>query len=369
MEKVNIGIIGCGAISGIYLENCVRVFDILNVAAVADVVPEAAQRRAAEFGVPKACSVEDLLADDAIDIVVNLTAPQAHAEVNLQILNAGKHVYTEKPFALSREDADRVLSLAREKGLRVGSAPDTFLGGGLQTCRKLIDDGWIGEPYAAHGSIVMGHAWDGMHPNMRAVLRPGWDPLFDMAPYYFTAMIHLLGPITEATGFATRMRERCTVTNPRAPGYGETYPVEAYMNTAASLRFASGAIATMQAAKESFGYSPRLEIYGTEGTLYAPDPNNFDGAIRILFRSGETKEIPYTHGFADNRRGIGVADLAHAIRSGRPHRASGELARHVLDVTIGILESAETGRRATMGTFPMKPFPLPLGLKYNVLDD
>ncbi|MDQ8738803.1 Gfo/Idh/MocA family oxidoreductase [Paenibacillus sp. LHD-38] len=369
MKRVKVGIIGCGMISGIYLENCVNQFDILDVAAVADLVPELAMKRAAEFGVPKACTVEELLADPEIEIVINLTAPHVHTEVNLQILNSGKHAYTEKPFALSQEDADRVLSLALEKGLRVGSAPDTFLGGGLQTCRKIIDDGWIGIPYAASGSIMMGHAWDGMHPNMGALLRPGWDPLFDIAPYYFTAMVNLLGPVRQVSGFTSNVREQLTITNPRAPRFGETFPVEAFMNTAAVLQFESGVIATMQAAKESFGYAPRLEIYGTEGTLYVPDPNNFDGEIRILQRNGIMKEIPYSHGFSANSRGIGIADMAHAIRSGRPHRASGEMARHVLDVTLGLLDSSSSGRHTTVEAPFKRPAPLPLGLQYNLLDE
>ena len=169
MQRTKIGIIGCGAISAIYLKNCTKTFRILEVAAVADLVPDMARKRAEEYGIPKACTVEELLDDSEIEIVVNLTAPHAHTEVNLQILNAGKHVYAEKPFALNRDNADRVLALAQEKGLRVGSAPDTFLGAGLQTCRKIIDDGWIGTPYAASGVITMGNAYDAMHPEFPSI--------------------------------------------------------------------------------------------------------------------------------------------------------------------------------------------------------
>ncbi|MBB3114493.1 putative dehydrogenase [Paenibacillus phyllosphaerae] len=369
MQPVKIGIMGCGMISGIYLHNCTAVFDNLEVKAVADLVPELAAKRAAEFNVPYVYTAEEMLSDPEIEIIVNLTAPHVHAAVNKQILEAGKHVYTEKPFALTREDADDVLALAEAKGLRVGSAPDTFLGGSLQTCRKLIDDGWIGTPYAASGSIIMGHAWDGSHPNIAALMKLGWDPLFDMAPYYFTAMVNLLGPVRRVAGYTGSVRSELAITNPRAPRYGDTIPVEAPMNTAAVLQFESGVIATMQAAKESFGYAPQLVIYGTEGTLFVPDPNNFDGEIRILQRSGELATIPYTHGFTANSRGIGVADLAQAIRSGRPHRASGQLARHVIDITIGIMESSNAGVHVDVSAAVDRPAALPLGLQYNLLDN
>ncbi|REE69540.1 putative dehydrogenase [Paenibacillus taihuensis] len=368
MQKTKIGIIGCGAISSIYLENCTKTFAILEVAAVADLNLEMARKRAEEYGIPKACSASELLADPEIEIVINLTSPHVHTEVNLQILNAGKHVYSEKPFAFTREDADKVLNLAKERGLRVGIAPDTFLGGGLQTARKLIDDGWIGKPYMASGLILMGNAWDGMHPNFHHYLQTGWDPIFDMAPYYLTAFVHLLGPVRRVSGSAGSVHSEYTVGNPQSPRYGETVPVGAPMHVSATLDFENGAMASLQVAKESFGYTPRLEIYGTEGILHVNDPNMFDGAITLQQRNGTVKEFPYSHGFSQNSRGIGVADMAYAIRSGRAHRASGELSRHVLDVTIGILESSKTDKHVYMTAGCERPAPLPLGLIYNQLD-
>jgi predicted dehydrogenase len=368
MKKVKIGLIGCGQISGIYLKNCTQTFDILEVAACADLVPELARKQADEFGVPRACSVEELLADPEIEIVINLTAPKVHALINMKALEAGKHVYTEKPFALNREEADQVLALADAKGLRVGCAPDTFLGGGLQTCRKLIDDGWIGTPYAANGTIFMGGGSGGLHPNFQNFLRLGGDPLFDMGPYYLTAMVFLLGPIGSVSGFTAQLKQQITIDNPASPRYGETVPVEAPTNIAASLQFANGVIAGLQAAKEGFKYTPRMEIYGTEGILYVPDPNFFSGPLMIKQQNGEVKEFPYSHGSTENSRGIGVADMAYAIRSGRAHRASGTLARHVLDVMIGIYESAETARHVAIKASCDRPAPLPLGLKYNLLD-
>ena len=368
MQKVKVGVIGCGMISGIYLQNCTQTFENVEVAAVADLVPELAQKQAADYGVARACSVEELLADPEIEIVLDLTIPWAHPDVNRQILQAGKHVYTEKPFALSAEDADSVLNLAQAKGLRVASAPDTFLGGGLQTCRKLIDDGAIGIPYAASGLVLMRGPYDTSRRNFQSYLQRGWDPLFDMAPYYLTAFVNLLGAVRKVTGFATNVRPSITVDNPESPLHGSTVPVNAPLNTAATLEFASGAIATLQAAKESFGYTPRLEIYGTEGILYANDPNMFGGTIQIKRADGTLSDVEYSHGYSENSRGIGVADLAYAIRSGRAHRASGALARHVLDITLGIFESAQTERHVALSTTCERPAPLPVGLEHGKLD-
>ncbi len=368
MRKVKVGMIGCGMISGIYLKNCTQTFDMLDVVACADLMPELAQKRAEEFHIPRACTVDQLLADPDVEIVLNLTSPQVHAALNLQVLRAGKHVYTEKPFALTHQDADAVLELARANGLRVGCAPDTFLGAGLQTCRKLIDDGAIGTPYAANGLILMGNMYDGMHPRFDSYFQLGWDPLFDMAPYYLTALVVLLGPVRRVTGSTGQVRREVTVTNPQSPRYGETVPVAAPMNGAATLDFANGVIAGLQAAKESFGYTPRLEIYGTEGILYAPDPNMFGGPIRIQHADGTITDVPYSHGFSENSRGIGVADLANAILSGRPQRASGDLARHVLDITLGIFESSRTERHVSITTDIERPAALPPGLHNNQLD-
>ncbi|WP_207802211.1 Gfo/Idh/MocA family protein [Paenibacillus xerothermodurans] len=369
MQKVKIGVIGCGQISGKYLKNCTQTFDnILEVVACADLMPELARQRAEEYGIPKVCSVEELLADPDIEMVLNLTAPAAHAAINMQALHAGKHVYTEKPFALNREDADRVIALAEEKGLLVGCAPDTFLGGGLQTCRKLIDEGWIGTPYAASGLILMGHPSSGLHPNFQNFLRLGGDPLLDMGPYYMTALVSMLGPVRRVAGSAATLHHEVTIMNPKSPRFGDSVPVEAPMNVTALLEFESGVLGSLQAAKESFGYTPRLEIYGTEGILYAPDPNFFGGKIAVKQHSGEVKEFPCSHGFTDESRGIGLADMAGALRAGRTHRANGMLARHVLDIMLGVIDSANTGRHIAMQTSCERPTPLPLGLKYNRLE-
>jgi predicted dehydrogenase len=378
MNRVKVGVIGCGVISGIYLKNCTQVFDhILELVAVADLVPELVQKRAEEFNVPLVCTVEQLLANPEIELVINLTAPAAHAPINLQVLQAGKHVYVEKPFALNREDADEVLALAESKGLLVGSAPDTFLGAGIQTCIKLIEDGWIGKPYAANAVIIMGNAWDGTHPNFQNFLKLGGDPLMDMGPYYLTALIAMLGPVRRVTGSAQRLQQEVTVQNPKSSRFGDTVPIEAPTNVTATLDFHSGAVASLQAAKESFGYKPRLEIFGTEGNLIVPDPNTFgdpipipgfEGDVKIQFPNFETKTFPFSHGFKEDSRGIGVADMAYAIRSNRANRANGRLARHVLDVSLGIIEASDSDRHVYIQSTVERPAPLPLGLKYNMLD-
>ncbi len=361
MQRVKVGVIGCGRISGIYLQNCTRTFDSLEVLACADLVPELAEQRAREFDIPMACSVEELLGNPEIEIVLDLTVPHAHAALNLEALRAGKHVYTEKPFALSRADADAVLDLARSRNLRVGSAPDTFLGGGLQTCRRLIDDGAIGTPYGASGLILMGNVYEGLRPRFESYLQFGWDPLFDMAPYYLTAMVFLLGPVRTVSGFTEWVHREITITNPESPRYGDTVAVPAPMHGAAVLHFESGALATLQAAKESYGYTPRFEVYGTDGILFAPDPNTFGGPIRIHERNGTVREVPCQYGFTEDSRGLGVADMAAAIRAGGPHRCSGDLASHVLDITLGIFESSKRGHHVEIAAPGGQPTALPAG--------
>ncbi|WP_100405225.1 Gfo/Idh/MocA family protein [Bacillus solitudinis] len=369
MRKVKLGVIGCGHISGIYLKNCSENFDILQVHACADLFLELAQKRAKEFNIPNVYTVEELLSDPEIEIVLNLTDPKVHAEINLKILESGKHVYSEKPLALNKRDAELIIETAREKNLRVGCAPDTFFGAGLQTCRKIIEDGWIGKPYAANAQIIMGHAFDAMHPKFPSLLKYGWDPLFDMGPYYLTALVHLLGPAKKVAGSVGSVQEEFKVSNPKSAFFDEVYPIEAPLHISAIVDFENDVSATLQFSKESFGYTPKLEIYGTEGILSVPDPNFFGGDIILKQSNGEIKEFPYSHSFTEDARGIGIADMAYAINSGRNHRANGELARHVLDISFGILESSENGRFLMIEAQCEQPEKMPLGLKYNHLDN
>jgi predicted dehydrogenase len=358
--KTKIGIIGCGNISGIYLKNCQRLFDHLEVVACADAEMSRAEAKAREFGVA-AVTMDDLLTDPAIQIVVNLTPPSAHAVVSLAAIQAGKHVYSEKPLATTRVDGQRLLEAAQARGVRVGCAPDTFLGGGLQTCRKLIDDGAIGEPVAAV-AFMLSHGPESWHPNPDFFYQPGVGPMFDMGPYYLTALVHLLGPARRVTG-STRISfpERLITSQPLA---GSTIAVNTPTHVAGVIDFLGGPLATIITSFDVwFNSLPRIEIYGAAGSLSVPDPNAFGGPVR-LWKPGakEWVAVPLTHGFTTNSRGLGVADLAEAIQQGRPHRASAELAYHVLDLMQGFEEASRTGQHQWITSQCSRPAPLPAAL-------
>jgi predicted dehydrogenase len=367
MRKVNVGIIGCGNISAIYFKAGKR-FDILEITACADLDLERAKARAEEFGVPKACTVEGLLGDPDIDIVINLTIPNAHAEVCLAALEAGKHVYVEKPLAVTREDGQKILNTAKERGLLVGAAPDTFLGGGIQTCRKLIDDGWIGQPVAAT-AFMMSQGHEHWHPDPAFYYKTGGGPMFDMGPYYLTALVNLLGPVRRVTGSTRITFPERTVTS--QPKYGEKITVETPTHIAGVLDFESGAIATLVTSFDvKSAKLPNIEIYGSEGSMIVPDPNTFGGPVYIR-RHGETEwtEMPLTHDYTDNSRGVGVADMAYALVSGRPHRANGELGYHVLELMHGFHDASNEGKHYEVKSTCEQPKPLPLGLMKNTLDN
>lgn len=364
---VKAGIVGCGTISKIYL-TVGKTFEVLDIVACADIVTERAHARATEFNVPKAYSVEDLLRDPEIEIVINLTIPRAHAEVSLAAIDAGKSVYNEKPLAISLQDGRRILDRARSKGVRVGCAPDTVLGGGIQTCRKLIDDGWIGEPTAAV-AFFTSHGPEGWHPDPDFYFQPGAGPMFDMGPYYLTTLVTLLGPISRVTGATKTTFPERTITS--EPKYGQTIVVNTPTHLAGVLEFESGVIANVMTSFDVWGANlPRIEIYGTQGSLSVPDPNTFGGPVRVR-RAGQTEwsEVPLTHGYAQNSRSLGVADLAAALRSGRPHRATGEIAYHVLDVMHALHDAAREHRHVELESRCARPLPLPLGLRERTLDE
>jgi len=364
--RSKIGIVGCGNISGIYLQ-AGDTFEILEIVACADLVVERAKEQAAKYGVPKACTTEELLADPEIEIVVNLTNPDAHAEIGMRAVEAGKSVHNEKPLTLTREQGRRLLDAASARGLRVGGAPDTFLGGGLQTCRKLIDDGEIGDPIGAT-AFMLCHGHESWHPNPDYYYQPGAGPMFDMGPYYLTALATLMGPVRRVTGSARITFPERIITS--QPLDGTKIEVNTPTHVASVLEFASGAIGTIVTSFDVWAHElPCIEIYGTQGSLSVPDPNTFGGPVRIR-RAGaaEWSDVPLTHGYTENSRGIGVADMAYALHSGRPHRASGELAYHVLDIMHASLESAHEGRRIELASTCSRPDPLPLGLAKGVLD-
>ncbi len=363
---VTVGVIGCGNISSTYFKAC-REFPILDLVACADQVPERAAARAAEFGIPRACTVRDLLADPEIEIVVNLTIPRAHAEVALAAIAAGKAVYNEKPLALDGEQGRRILEAAQARGVRVACAPDTFLGGGLQTCRKLLDEGAIGEPIGA-AAFMLNHGHEGWHPDPDFYYQPGGGPMFDMGPYYLTALVSLLGPAARVTGSASiSFPERVISSEPRR---GERITVRVATHVAGIIDFASGAMGTITTSFDVWAAElPRIEIYGSEGTLSLPDPNGFGGPVRLWRRETRAwQEAPLTHGYTGNNRGLGVADMAQALRSGRPHRASGELAYHVLDIMEALHDASREGRHVVLTSTCSRPAALPVGLREGEID-
>jgi predicted dehydrogenase len=357
--KTKLGIIGCGNISGIYCQAGTKLRNI-EVVACADLDPARAKAKAEEYKL-KAMTVEELLKDPEISIVLNLTVPAAHAAVAKQVLEAGKSVYNEKPLAVTREDGAALLKLAAEKKLRVGCAPDTFLGGGLQTCRKLIDDGWIGTPVAA-AAFMKGHGPDAWHPNPEFFYQAGGGPMFDMGPYYLTALTSILGPVTRVCGSARASFAHRTLTNETR--FGDKIPVETPTHIAGVLDFASGVVGTITTSFDVWTHRlPFLEIYGSDGTLSLPDPNTFGGPV--LLRRAAVKEwsdAPLTHGYVENSRGLGVADMAAAIASGRPHRASGEMAYHVLDIMHAIHDASRESKYVNLESTMTRPDPLPMGL-------
>jgi len=364
--KVKIGVIGCGTISKTYLQ-VMKTLEILDVVACADILPERATDRAAEFGVPKSCGVEELLDDPEIEIVLNLTIPKAHGEVGLAALAAGKSVYNEKPLAVDRGDARRMLDLAASRGLLVGGAPDTFLGGGLQTCRKLLDDGVIGDPVAAV-AFMANHGHESWHPDPDFYYQPGAGPLFDMGPYYITALVSLIGPVRRATGSARISFPERTITS--QPKSGTRIQVNVPTHVAGVLDFATGVVGTIITSFDVWAANlPRVEIYGSEGSLSVPDPNTFGGPVRVYRpATKEWTDVPLTHGYTKNSRGLGVADMASALRSGRPHRANGALTYHVLDVMHAIYDASRAGQHADVTSRCDRPAPLPVGLTEGTLD-
>ncbi|MBW3622254.1 MAG: Gfo/Idh/MocA family oxidoreductase, partial [Armatimonadetes bacterium] len=353
-----VGVIGCGNISPAYLRGHRHFSDFLEITTVADLDRARAEARAEEFAIPRATDVSTLLADPEIEIVINLTIPRVHGEVGIQVLEAGKSVYNEKPLALTRDEGRRMLEIAEREGLRVGCAPDTFMGAGIHTCRKLIDDGAIGEPVAAT-AFMMGRGHESWHPDPEFYYKPGGGPMFDMGPYYLTALVFLLGPVKRVTG-ATRISfpER-TITSKAK--HGQTIRVDVPTHVTGLIDFHQGAVGTIIQSFDVYAAPfPPITVFGSEGTLSVPDPNGFGGTVR-LWQKGEWQEVPHAYPYTDPGRSIGVADMAVAIRQGRKHRANGRLAYHVLDLMHAFHDSSNEGRHIELESTVERPDPLPPG--------
>ncbi|MCW2879030.1 MAG: oxidoreductase [Sphaerisporangium sp.] len=351
---VGVAIVGAGAISDAYLRN-LTTFPDVRVLGVADLDVERARTKAAEYGLPVAGDVATILAVPEVEIVINLTIPAAHAAVASAALRAGKHVYGEKPLTLDPGEGEKLLAEAAAHGLLVGNAPDTFLGAGLQSAKRALASGMIGTPIAAT-AVMQSPGPESWHPNPEFLYQRGAGPLFDMSPYYLTALVAMLGPLSKVVATARQARPHRVIGS--GPKGGTTFAVEVPTHVMALLDFAGGASASATFSFDSPASVTMIEIIGTEGTLSLPDPNTFAGPLKVRGAGdGDWREVP-VEGTAVGR-GLGVLDMARALRGGLPHRASGTLALHVLETMTAIIESAEHGEFRHLETTVAEPAPLP----------
>ncbi|WP_095174566.1 MULTISPECIES: Gfo/Idh/MocA family protein [Blautia] len=386
VDRVKIGVIGAGGISYTYLKNMTETFHITEVVGIADVVEERSKRRAEQFHI-RQMTVDEIMEDPDIEIVVNLTYPLSHYEITKKALEAGKHVFSEKMMSTDFVSAKELYDLAKKKGLRIGQAPDTFLGGGLQTARNLIDKGLIGEPVNAQAMVARCYnlTQDENHPNLPFVFTAGGSLPYDMGCYYLHALIHLLGPVARVNGLSKAFHEQDMQRNPRNPGYNKPFDMKFPTSLTGALDFYNGCYGTFTAISDSHReQTARLEIYGTEGTLILQDPNYFYGPVLLARgqRGEETASMPLTHGYGqftpetadmsgeertwrDSFRGIGVADMAWAIRNNRAHRCSAELGLHAIEIIDGIGISCKEEKMYHMTTKPEQPAMIPQGFIYG----
>jgi predicted dehydrogenase len=349
--RVGVGIIGAGVISDQYLSNLTRFPDV-EVRAVADLDVARAADKAAQYGVARSGSVDDLLSDDAIEIVVNLTIPAAHVEVAERIIAAGRHVWTEKPLALNRADAEHVVARGEAAGVRVASAPDTFLGAGIQTALRRLRAGELGAVHSAL-TLMQSPGPESWHPNPDFLFQAGAGPLFDFGPYYLTALVQFFGPVARVQAVASTARtERVIGSGPRA---GERFAVTVPTHVAALYEFAGGGTASSIFSFDTRQGRTLFELSSSDATLAVPDPNTFEGELTLVHEAGEDS-FPSVGAAAG--RGMGVVELARAIRAGVPERASGRLALHVVDVMQTTIEAAEAGAALAVATTVETPPPL-----------
>ncbi len=368
MKKVTVAIIGNGNISPIYLENLTNLFrDIVTVKGVCDLIPERSARAAENWDIP--CIYEtmyDAFRDEEIEIILNLTTPKQHYGVAIEALRYGKHTHSEKPMSVNLDDAQELLSLSREKGLLVGVAPDTFMGAGIQTCRKLIDEGYIGQPIGC-AAYMTGHGHESWHPDPEFYYEAGGGPMLDMGPYYVTALLNLLGPVKSLTGISKRMFKTRTITSKEK--YGKVIPVEVDTHVKGLMEFANGAVGSIIMSFDMWkSEHPCIEIYGSEGTIQVPDPNGFGGVVKAQRGNEPFTEIPFSHVYSGNCRGLAVADMAMALRTGRKHRANSELAYHALEIMLGFGRAYESGQFYSLKSSCERPEPMPTGIREGELD-
>lgn len=378
MRVMKIGVVGCGNISDVYFQNIAK-FDNLEVSAIADLFPERAQEKAEKYG-GRAMTVDELVNDPDVDIVLNLTNPSGHYEIDMKALNAGKHVYSEKPLAVNIEQGKEIIETAKQKGLFVGCAPDTVLGARPQTMRKMVEDGWIGRPIAAT-AFYMNGGMEMWHPNPTPWYKDGGGPVFDIGPYYFTLLVSMFGPAARVSSVTGKGWEQRLVTS--QPNAGQKIDVEVPTHASGTIEFANGVIATVIMSFDIVDSTlPRIEIYGTEGVIAMDDPDPYDGPNIYggvtKFRRREDAdwleyprkpniptpwaEVPSCYGYTENSRSLGLSDMARAIEEGGSYRANGELAYHVLEIMHGFHESSKTGKHYVMQSTCDRPEVMPVNM-------
>ena len=348
MNKINIGVVGCGSISNIYLKNLTSVFDNIYVKAVCDLDTDKTEKAVEKFGIEKIYSFDEMLADKDITIIVNLTTPKSHYSICKKALESGKHVYVEKPLCVEFDEGVELVKIAEKKGLLIGAAPDTFLGAGIQTCIELIKDGQIGEPTSATAFMMCpGH--ESWHPDPEFYYEKGGGPMFDMGPYYLTALVNMLGPVKSVAGMTGKALEERTITSKNK--YGKKVKVEVPTHVNGILKFKNGVIGNIITSFDIWGHNmPRIEVHGTKGSLSVPDPNAFGGPVKLKAMREDWVDIDITLPFAENSRGLGVSDMADAISEGRINKANGKIALHVLELMHGFHWAAETDKNYDLTT-------------------
>jgi len=395
---INVAMIGCGAISGIYLKNITEVFREIQLVGVCDLIPERAQKahdfieeqKAKGFDCKSVKIYKDMheaFADPEVQVVLNITRPYEHFGVSKAALLAGKHVYSEKPLAVDMEEATEILAIAKEKNLHVGGAPDTFMGAGIQTCRKLIDDGVIGDVVGANVAMIC-HGHETWHPDPDFYYKRGGGPMMDMGPYYVTALVHLLGEVKGVMGMTKKSFDKRIITS--EPHYGETINVDIDTYLAGNLLFSSGAIGQIFTTFDVYyTMQPHFEIYGTKGTLAVPDPNTFGGPI-LLYRPEDHangpvtdpglakrsatdpyvhfKEIPLMFDYRENSRALGLADMCKAIEEQRDWRANYQQQLHVLEILTAFSKSSASGKMYEMTTKYTRTNPMCNNPMHGILD-
>ncbi|MBQ3222464.1 MAG: Gfo/Idh/MocA family oxidoreductase [Clostridia bacterium] len=344
MERVRVAVIGCGCISGIYLTNLTTRFaDVVEVITVCDIIPERALEAQKTYNIPNAVFTdEEVMADPTIEAILNITPPLEHKKVNMMALAAGKHAFCEKPLACTLEDGREQVAFAQEKGLLLGGAPDTFLGGGIQTCKKLIEDGWIGTPVAATAQML-GHGPESWHPDPEFFYKFGAGPLFDMGPYYVTALVNLLGGVKNVAASVRASYPQRVIGSEKKKG--QVIEVEVPTHCAGVLNFESGAIGTLVTSFDVYNKDTQpITVYGSAGTLRVPDPNTFGGPIEIL-RPGSNvwEQVPVVYPNTVNSRGLGFTDFCRCIRTGEEPLAGWKQTLHVLEVMCAFYSASEKG--------------------------